>query len=163
MKAIERQEPLEISYPTDASLLVSRCFPSGSCVHLLCTTGHGSLVYGERNFEFRKNDVVIISRTDLLDDFRSDKDFTMECLTAPLKFLYNQLPANHYGIGGCISLWDNPVISLTDEDAKLISEDFRRLKERIGQTGKVFYSFGTERRYRVRTDKPAFRRTYETA
>ena len=129
---------LAIIYSTDAEILRGE-FSSGNCLHLICLEGNGNFVYGERHFGFVRNDLIIISRPDLMKDLNVSHDFKMECLVAPLKFLYNQLPANHYGIGGCISLWTDPVISLSDADVDTILNDFRKLHGRICDKNHRFY------------------------
>jgi len=53
--------------------------------------------------------------------------------------LYSQMPANHYGIGGCISLLDNPVVPVTEADADRFLNDIRHIKERIQDTQHHFY------------------------
>lgn len=133
-----KQNELNIIYSTDTSSLIQGLL-QGNCLHLLCIDGGGDFTYGERLFSFCKNDVIIISRPDLLKDFHVSTDFKMECLIAPLKFLYNQLPANHYGIGGCISLWDDPVVSLHENEVHILLDDFHRLRDRMGETTHKFY------------------------
>ena len=63
----------------------------------------------------------------------------MEVLAAPHDFLSNQLPANNYGIGGSISLYDNPVIPLSEEDAETLVRDIHHIRDRIADTGHLFY------------------------
>lgn len=133
-----KQNTLDITYSTDASDL-AKGLAQGFCVHLLCTDGNGDFTYGDRTVSFHKNDVVIISRSDLLKDFHTDNDFRMECVIAPFKFLYNQLPSNHYGIGGCISLWDNPVISLDENEVSVLLDDFHKLRDRMGESDHKFF------------------------
>lgn len=131
-------EKLDIMYFTDPAI-IKRGFCAGSCLHMICLEGNSSFIYGERLFSFSGNDLIIISKPEQMKNFTVSSDFRMECLVAPLKFLYNQLPANHYGIGGCISLWDDPVIGLNKEDIKLLSDDFSRLRDRINETDRLFY------------------------
>ena len=63
----------------------------------------------------------------------------VEVLAAPHDFLSNQLPANNYGIGGSISLYDNPVIPLSEEDAETLVRDIHHIRDRIADTGHLFY------------------------
>ena len=65
--------------------------------------------------------------------------FPEEVLAAPQHFLSNQLPANNYGIGGGISLYDNPIIPLSDEDAEKLVRDIHNIRDRIDDTGHLFY------------------------
>lgn len=127
-----------IVYTTDISFL-GNPLSEGDCLHLLCLAGDGKFAFNEKVFTFGRNDAIVISRPDLLKDFQGSDDIQLECLMAPLKFLYNQLPANHYGVGGCISLWDYPIIHLSDEDTYRLLMDFHRLRDRIGDTNHNFY------------------------
>ena len=45
------------------------------------------------------------------------------------------LPANHYGIGGSIALFDNPVMPVSDEDLHLFLSDIHRIRERLQDKG----------------------------
>ena len=54
-------------------------------------------------------------------------------------FLSNQLPANNYGIGGGISLYDNPIIPLSEKDAQTLVRDIHHIRDRIADTGHLFY------------------------
>ena len=49
------------------------------------------------------------------------------------------LPSNNYSIGGSISLNQDPVIRLTDDQASLLLEDFHRLRDRMGDRHLQFY------------------------
>lgn len=125
-------------YSTDISAVASY-LSADSCLHLLCTKGSGTFQFNGRTFRFSKNDAVVVSRPDLFDRFTAAAGTQVECLIAPLQFLYNQLPANNYGIGGCISLWDNPIISMSEKDAAILQADFRRLRDRMGDVSHKFY------------------------
>jgi len=138
MNTKNRPLSLGIIYTSDVSLL-SNSLSSEDCLHMLCLEGSGKFTFNEKEFYFGKNDAIIVSRPDLLQDFQTTDNIQLECLIAPLKFLYNQLPANHYGVGGCISLWDNPIIHLSDDDAFRLLVDFHQLRDRIGDTYHKFY------------------------
>jgi AraC-like DNA-binding protein len=49
------------------------------------------------------------------------------------------LPSNNYSIGGSISLNQDPVIALTDEQAHHLLDDFHRLRERLKDHHLQFY------------------------
>ncbi len=112
----------------------------GDCLHLVCLEGNGEVEYGERKFSFEAHDLVILSRPEAIGRLKHSNDLRVVCLVAPLQFLYNQLPSNHFGIGGCIDLWDNPVIPLDEDCEKRLLDDFSRLNDRIGETKHLFYN-----------------------
>ncbi|MBP5513576.1 MAG: AraC family transcriptional regulator [Bacteroidaceae bacterium] len=66
-------------------------------------------------------------------------DMKVEWFAADYKFLQNLLPSNNYSNGGSISLNQDPVIKLTDEQAKHLLEDFHRLRNRMNDHDLQFY------------------------
>ena len=58
----------------------------------------------------------------------------VEWFAADYKFLQNLLPSNNYSIGGSISLNQDPVVPLTEEQAARILEDFHLNDERLSLT-----------------------------
>ena len=112
---------------------------AGWGVHLLCLSGEGRFSYNGRRIRIRKNDALVLSRPDLVADIVAADDLRVEFIAAPFKFMYSLLPANHYGISGCISLFDDPVIPLSESDAVRLRGDFGRLRERLDDTQHLFY------------------------
>jgi len=125
-------------YSTDLSKINSSEF-EGWCVHLLCHSGEGSFVYNEKCFHFTKNCILILSHPELIKNVAVTNDVRVEYIVAPLRWLYSQLPANHYGIGGCIDLLSNTVIHVTDAEAAKILTDIHHIRERISETDHHFY------------------------
>ncbi|MDE6534441.1 MAG: helix-turn-helix domain-containing protein [Muribaculaceae bacterium] len=81
----------------------------------------------------------MISRPQLVADIRVDSGFRCEYIAAPDKFLHNLLPANNYAIQGCVSLFDNPIIMVTDIDAKRFRADLANIRYRIENIDHRFY------------------------
>ena len=100
-----------------------------TCMHLLCTAGEGSFVFNERCYHIVKNDLVVIPNPTKMKNLAAHADLQVEWFAADYKFLQNLLPSNNYSIGGSISLNQDPVVPLTEEQATHILEDFRRLQE----------------------------------
>ena len=112
---------------------------SHTCMHLLCTAGEGSFVFNEHCYHIMKNDLVVISMPDRVSNLAAHADMQVEWFAADYRFLQNQLPSNNYSIGGSISLNQDPVIKLTDEQARHLLEDFHRLRDRLGDRHLSFY------------------------
>ena len=110
-----------------------------TCMHLLCTAGEGSFVFNEHCYHIVKNDLVVIPMPNRVSNLAAHADMQVEWFAADYKFLQNLLPSNNYSIGGSISLNQDPVISLTDEQARRMLEDFHRLRDRMGDRGLQFY------------------------
>ena len=112
---------------------------SHTCMHLLCTAGEGSFVFNEHCYHIIKNDLVVIPMPDRVSNLVAHPDLQVEWFAADYKFLQNQLPSNNYSIGGSISLNQDPVVPLTDEQACHLLEDFRRLRDRFEERHLQFY------------------------
>ena len=112
---------------------------SHTCMHLICTAGEGSFVFNERCYHIVKNDLVVIPMPDRVKNLAAHTDLEVEWFAADYKFLQSLLPSNNYSIGGSISLNQDPVIKLSDEQARLLLEDFHRLRDRLDGRHLQFY------------------------
>ena len=112
---------------------------SRTCMHLLCLAGEGSLVFNEHCYHIAKNDLVVIPMPDRVKNLAAHTDLKVEWFAADYKFLQNLLPSNNYSIGGSISLNQDPVIKLTEEQARHLLDDFHRLRDRMDDRHLQFY------------------------
>ncbi len=108
-------------------------------VHLICTEGVGHFSYNGRHFEMSRNEIAVISRPQLVSAIITDENFRCEFIAAPDKFLHNLLPANNYSIQGRVSLFDNPIIKVSDIDASRFRADLVNIRNRIDTIGRHFY------------------------
>ena len=92
-----------------------------------------------RQFQVKANDALVINAPQYITNVKAGNDLRVDLLAAPHDFLSNQLPANNYGIGGSISLYDNPIIPLSDEDAAKLVRDIHHIRDRIADTDHLFY------------------------
>lgn len=100
---------------------------SGSCIHLLCTAGEGGFEFNGNFYRIVKNDLVVIVGPDRVRNLTAHPDLQVEWFAAENKFLQSLLPTNNYSIGGSISLNQDPVIPLLEEEAARILSDFQHL------------------------------------
>ena len=112
---------------------------SHTCMHLLCTAGEAGFVFNEHCYHIVKNDLVVIPMPDRVKNIAAHDDLQVEWFAADYKFLQNLLPSNNYSIGGSISLNQDPVVPLTEEQAARILEDFHRLRDRMVERQLMFY------------------------
>lgn len=112
---------------------------SHCCMHLLCTAGEGSFVFNEHCYHIARNDLVVIPTPCKVKNIAAHANMQVEWFAAGNKYLQNQLPSNNYSIGGSISLNQNPVIRLTDEQAQHLLDDFHRLRDRMNDNHLQFY------------------------
>lgn len=111
----------------------------GYCIHLLCMSGEVSFVYNKHEFSVHKNDALVISYPEDVVINSASEDLSVLIVAAPAKYLYSLLPSVNYGVSGRISLYDNPVIPLSEKHARQLREDFANLIERIPDTAHTFY------------------------
>lgn len=109
------------------------------CLHMLCTAGEGSLVYYDRCFHFRRGDLIVLPHPEAVKNPALTPGTAGELFAADYKFLQNQLPTNNYSIGGSISLYGNPVISLSDAQSSVFLGDIHRLRDRMEESEHRFY------------------------
>ncbi|MDE7437103.1 MAG: helix-turn-helix domain-containing protein [Muribaculaceae bacterium] len=109
-------------------------------VHLICTAGVGSFCYNNRQFSLSENDIAVISRPRMVTDICCDENFRCEYIAAPDQFLHNLLPANSYSIQGGISLFENPIIKVSDTDAVRFRTDLVNIRNRIENIDHRFYN-----------------------
>lgn len=112
---------------------------SHTCLHLLCLAGEASLVFNEHCYHIVKNDLVVIPMPNRIKNLAAHANLQVEWFAADYKFLQNLLPSNNYGIGGSISLNQDPIIKLSDEQAQHLLDDFHRLRERMDDRQLQFY------------------------
>ena len=112
---------------------------SGSCMHLLCTAGEGGFAFNGHSYRIVKDDLVVIVGPDRVKDLTAHAGLQVEWFAAENSFLQNQLPTNNYSIGGSISLNQDPVIPLSEEEASRIRADFHRLRDRMEERQHPFY------------------------
>ena len=110
-----------------------------TCMHLLCTAGEGSFVFNERCYHIVKNDLVVTPMPHKVKNLSAHANLQVEWFAADNKFLQSLLPSNNYSIGGSITLNQNPVITLTEEQAAHILSDFQRLRSRLTERHLIFY------------------------
>ena len=136
-KKIERMKT-DFQYSTDFYGMNDKEL-SCTCMHLICTHGEGSFVFNEHCYHIAKNDLVVIPSPNRVKNLAAHEDMQVEWFAADYKFLQNLLPSNNYGIGGSITLNQDPVIALTDEQAAILLADFHRLRDRMDDRHLLFY------------------------
>lgn len=135
---MEKEACIPFVYSTSFPEITSSEF-RGWIIHLICLAGESSFVYNRKYLHLRQYDALVLSRPDLVSDIVCSEDLQVEFIAAPSRFLYSLMPANHYGIGGGISLFDNPLMPLSEKDAAKLQNDIRQIRMRMGETDHRFY------------------------
>ena len=133
-----RTNKAEIIYSEDINRINSSQFTDWG-VHLICNEGDAMFLFNSKPVTIRKNDAAVINHPELVTHINASEDLKIRFIAAPFKFLYNLLPANHYGVFGHISLFENPVIPLNEEDALRFNNDIEQLRLRSADTNHLFF------------------------
>lgn len=107
--------------------------------HALCIGGSCSFIFNDRQFELRDGDLMIVRKSELVEDVRPSEDFAVKVLYVTAPFIESCTPPTNYGIKGQLSLFLNPVMSLDAEQRFVCERDFRWIEYRLNQTGHTFY------------------------
>lgn len=128
----------DLAYSTDIHMIEDERF-SHCIFHVICINGEGSFVYNESCFHINKNDLIVISRPDEVKNIAVTNDFRIECFAANAHFLRNSLPPNNYSIRGSMSLYQDPIIPLSAENAEKFLADIHHLRDRLGEKESLYY------------------------
>lgn len=137
-KGIMETSKAEIVYSEDINEINSPQFVDWG-VHLVCNDGDAMFLFNSRPVTIKKNDAAVINHPELVTHISASPDLKIRFIAAPFKFLYNLLPANHYGVVGHISLFENPVFPLSDDDARRLNNDIEQLRLRSADIEHLFY------------------------
>lgn len=133
----ESQE--KIVYSNDLSLI--NISEYGNCIfHAICTGGEAEFSYNDKRFVMATNDIAVIAQPGNVSKLSMSGDFRGELVIAPDSFLHNLLPANNYSIGGCVSLFSNPIIPVDPAESVTFIRDLRNVRDRIEDRNHPFYN-----------------------
>ena len=128
----------EIIYSEDINRINSPQFIDWG-VHLICNEGDAMFLFNSKPVTIQKNDAAVINHPELVTHINASDELKIRFIASPFKFIYSLLPANHYGIGGHISLFENPVIPLCEGDALRFNNDIEQLRLRRADIHHLFY------------------------
>lgn len=128
----------KVIYGTDFGVITSPEI-TDCCVHCLCTRGKVSFRYFDNEIVLSENRMAVISYPGHISGIEADDGFECEYIIAPSSFLHGLLPANNYSLPGSVSLTNNPVMDMTDDDMRRMHEDLSAIRNRIANTSHLFY------------------------
>lgn len=110
----------------------------GQCLHVICLEGEGHFLYDDRPVDFVQGDILVLSYPEKVTYYLHSENIRVELIAASTEYIQNLMPANHYGIGGGISLYQNPVISVSPDNAQRFLDDIHRLRDRSEEQDHLF-------------------------
>lgn len=107
--------------------------------HALCISGHCSFSFNGGNFEMSPGDLLIVRKSNLIENVKSSPDFKVINVMATFSFIELCAPDTNYRMKGQLSLFINPVIKLNEEQQKICLKDFEWIEYRLSQSSNKFY------------------------
>ena len=98
--------------------------------HILCLEGRCEIDYNDATFTIQEKDCTIIRATQLVTAVRPSSDFRVEVIYVDPMFIEKSTPNNNYGMRGSLSLAQDPVMHLTDEEFERCRRDFEEVGRR---------------------------------
>ena len=108
-------------------------------VHALCLKGNMSFSAWRTRFNVSKGDYAILPTGIVAGDILQSDDCSLITMSFNGAVTSKCGIRNDYGVIGHLSLLQNPVLRLDDKDFKKCREDIYRIRERVSETGHLFY------------------------
>lgn len=120
---------------------VNDCDPQkqfGHILHILCMEGSMSFVFHDVRYNIAKGDYVILPNRSLACSFSESSDFDAIIMSLSESFVTSMALRSNYGIIGHLSLLQNPVMRLSENDFRKCRTDMSRLRERLNDREHLF-------------------------
>jgi AraC-like DNA-binding protein len=95
--------------------------------HILCLEGKAWINFNDKEFEMGRGDCAIIRATQFIEGWRSSEDCQVVIVYADPQFIERATPNNNYGIRGSLSLFNVPVMRLTEEEFQRCKADYEAI------------------------------------
>ena len=100
-------------------------------IHFLCYKGYCTFRMAEKDFMVKEGDFVIWTHGKLVSDVYVSNDFQVTVLYLTYHFSRRNAPNNNYEMKGHMSLLQNPVMHLTENEKLICDNDLRQIKNRL--------------------------------
>ena len=108
--------------------------------HVYCHRGSCTFSYHNRKCRLEAGSCMIIpSRGDLMADLTATDDFMVDVILITQEFIQVATPQSNYGMRGHLSLFDNPVMLLNEEQQQRCKDNFAEIHRRLAQPQHNFY------------------------
>lgn len=101
--------------------------------HILCYQGHCDFTFDDRPFTLSTHCAMIVRVQRLLENINPSSDFRAKCIYIKPSYVEFCTPRTNYGIKGSLSLFQNPIMRLNDEQFERLNMDFRYMEYRYNQ------------------------------
>lgn len=101
--------------------------------HIICYEGTFDFTFDDRPFTLSKHCGMIVRVQRLLDKMKPSADFSAKCIYITPSYIEYCTPKNNYGIKGSLSLFQDPVMRLNEEQFERLDMDFKYMEYRYNQ------------------------------
>ena len=112
---------------------------AGYLCHAYCHTGFCEFTYNNNVYRLKAGECLIIRRGDLVERVSESEDLQLDVVYVTPEFIEVSTPHSNYGMKGSMALFNNPVMSLTEEQQKVCALDFDYIKRRLALTTHNFH------------------------
>ena len=119
---------------------ISSSVLDGYVFHAFCHEGSCSLVFNGTRYVFKAGDCMIMpQRKNLVKEVHPSGDFRCDAIYVSQEFIEVSTPMSNYGMAGHLALFNNPIMSLTDEQQKVCKLNFDYIQSRLKASGHHFH------------------------
>lgn len=111
---------------------------SGQVLHVLCTSGSMSFIFHDVRYNVVSGDYVILPNASLASDFSESADFKAVIMVLSEQFVTSLALRSNYGVIGHLSLLQNPVMKLSEDDFRKCRFDMEHIRERMADAKHLF-------------------------
>lgn len=110
------------------------------CIHIFCVSGNARAHVGDKNLDIRPNDCVVILNNNSFSWLSMSSDFVIHSIFIANKYLSIDSPESSYSTMGMLTLMDDPVVKMDDDEFRLCVAVCQSIKARLKQTDHLFFN-----------------------
>ena len=107
--------------------------------HILCFQGQCHIRFNGIDVTISPQNCCIIRATQLIESVHTSDDFKVKVIYASPAFIEKSTPNSNYGMRGSLSLSQNPVMLLNDEEFQRCKRGFEQVEQRLLASDHRFY------------------------
>lgn len=107
--------------------------------HVLCLQGSCSFIYNDKQYNIQKNNLLIVREHHLLKDISLHEKFEVTVLYINIPFMDSAAPDANFGVRSTLLLMENPILELTEKEAKVCQDDMNAIVKRADNRCHAFY------------------------
>ena len=107
--------------------------------HILCMEGSVQFHYNGNIFDMSRGDCAIVRASQFIEAWEGSTDCDVKIIYADPQFIERATPNNNYGIRGSLSLFNMPVMHLTEDEFTRCLKDYEVLEFRLAHPEHQFF------------------------